>query len=57
MKSEYDAIAAAGIVLQVDCPDLAMARDIPLEAVGGRQAARREGPHTPGVLHSTTNYV
>jgi 5-methyltetrahydropteroyltriglutamate--homocysteine methyltransferase len=26
MKPEYDAIAAAGIVLQVDCPDLAMSR-------------------------------
>jgi len=26
MKPEYDAIAAAGLVLQVDCPDLAMTR-------------------------------
>ena len=26
MKPEYDAIAAAGLVLQLDCPDLAMAR-------------------------------
>jgi 5-methyltetrahydropteroyltriglutamate--homocysteine methyltransferase len=26
MKSEYDAIHAAGLVLQVDCPDLAMGR-------------------------------
>ena len=26
MKPEYDAIAAAGLVLQIDCPDLAMAR-------------------------------
>jgi 5-methyltetrahydropteroyltriglutamate--homocysteine methyltransferase len=26
MKPEYDAIAAAGFVLQLDCPDLAMAR-------------------------------
>jgi 5-methyltetrahydropteroyltriglutamate--homocysteine methyltransferase len=26
MKPEYDAIAAAGITLQVDCPDLAMTR-------------------------------
>jgi 5-methyltetrahydropteroyltriglutamate--homocysteine methyltransferase len=26
MKPEYDAIASAGIVLQVDCPDLAMTR-------------------------------
>src|SRR6185503_1261084 len=26
MKPEYDAIAASGIVLQLDCPDLAMTR-------------------------------
>jgi len=26
MKPEYDAVAAAGIVLQLDCPDLAMTR-------------------------------
>jgi 5-methyltetrahydropteroyltriglutamate--homocysteine methyltransferase len=26
MKPEYDAIAAAGFILQLDCPDLAMAR-------------------------------
>ena len=26
MKDEYDAIAAAGFILQLDCPDLAMAR-------------------------------
>jgi 5-methyltetrahydropteroyltriglutamate--homocysteine methyltransferase len=28
MKEEYDAIHAAGIVLQIDCPDLAMGRHI-----------------------------
>jgi 5-methyltetrahydropteroyltriglutamate--homocysteine methyltransferase len=28
MKPEYDAIAAAGIVLQLDCPDLAMTRQM-----------------------------
>ena len=26
MKREYDAIYAAGFILQVDCPDLAMGR-------------------------------
>ena len=26
MKHEYDAIAAAGLILQIDCPDLAMTR-------------------------------
>jgi 5-methyltetrahydropteroyltriglutamate--homocysteine methyltransferase len=28
MKTEYDAIVAAGFILQVDCPDLAMSRHI-----------------------------
>jgi len=28
MKEEYDAIAKAGVVLQVDCPDLAMSRHL-----------------------------
>jgi len=28
MKEEYDAIAQAGFILQVDCPDLAMARHL-----------------------------
>jgi 5-methyltetrahydropteroyltriglutamate--homocysteine methyltransferase len=28
MKTEYDAIHAAGIVLQIDCPDLAMGRHV-----------------------------
>jgi 5-methyltetrahydropteroyltriglutamate--homocysteine methyltransferase len=28
MKPEYDAIAAAGLVLQLDCPDLAMTRSM-----------------------------
>jgi 5-methyltetrahydropteroyltriglutamate--homocysteine methyltransferase len=33
MKPEYDAIAAAGFVLQVDCPDLAMARHTGFQAL------------------------
>jgi 5-methyltetrahydropteroyltriglutamate--homocysteine methyltransferase len=28
MRSEYEAIAAAGVILQIDCPDLAMGRHI-----------------------------
>ena len=28
MKDEYEAIHAAGFVLQLDCPDLAMSRHI-----------------------------
>jgi 5-methyltetrahydropteroyltriglutamate--homocysteine methyltransferase len=32
MRPEYEAIAAAGIVLQIDCPDLAMGRHIQFAA-------------------------
>jgi 5-methyltetrahydropteroyltriglutamate--homocysteine methyltransferase len=34
MKQEYDAIAAAGFVLQLDCPDLAMGRHLAAAALG-----------------------
>nr|MDQ3828142.1 cobalamin-independent methionine synthase II family protein [Candidatus Tectomicrobia bacterium] len=34
MKEEYDAIAQAGLVLQVDCPDLAMGRHLRFPELG-----------------------
>ena len=34
MKPEYDAIAAAGFILQLDCPDLAMARHTGFQELG-----------------------
>jgi 5-methyltetrahydropteroyltriglutamate--homocysteine methyltransferase len=34
MKEEYDAIAGAGFVLQVDCPDLAMGRHLRFPELG-----------------------
>ena len=34
MKPEYDAIVAAGFVLQLDCPDLAMARHTGFQELG-----------------------
>jgi 5-methyltetrahydropteroyltriglutamate--homocysteine methyltransferase len=34
MKHEYDAIAAAGIVLQLDCPDLALGRHLAPQPLG-----------------------
>ncbi|MBM3518560.1 MAG: cobalamin-independent methionine synthase II family protein, partial [Alphaproteobacteria bacterium] len=47
MKREYDAIHAAGFVLQLDCPDLAMSRhihfnDVPLETYLAMQAQQVE---------------
>jgi 5-methyltetrahydropteroyltriglutamate--homocysteine methyltransferase len=37
MKDEYDAIAQSGFVLQVDCPDLAMARHLAFPELSSRE--------------------
>ncbi|MCS6835315.1 MAG: cobalamin-independent methionine synthase II family protein [Anaerolineae bacterium] len=45
MKAEYEAIVAAGLLLQVDCPDLAMGRHIRFrdaDAETFKRAARRQ---------------
>jgi 5-methyltetrahydropteroyltriglutamate--homocysteine methyltransferase len=41
MRPEYEAIAAAGFVLQLDCPDLAMARHTGFQELGERQFLER----------------
>jgi 5-methyltetrahydropteroyltriglutamate--homocysteine methyltransferase len=41
MKPEYDAIVAAGFVLQLDCPDLAMARHTGFQELGEEQFLAR----------------
>ena len=41
MKPEYDAIAAAGFVLQLDCPDLAMARHTGFQELDAKEFLRR----------------
>ncbi len=41
MKPEYDAIATAGFVLQLDCPDLAMARHTGFQELDEKEFLRR----------------
>jgi 5-methyltetrahydropteroyltriglutamate--homocysteine methyltransferase len=41
MQPEYEAIAAAGFVLQLDCPDLAMARHTGFQELTGDEFLRR----------------
>jgi 5-methyltetrahydropteroyltriglutamate--homocysteine methyltransferase len=41
MKEEYEAIAGAGLVLQVDCPDLAMARHTGFQELTEAEFLRR----------------
>jgi 5-methyltetrahydropteroyltriglutamate--homocysteine methyltransferase len=53
MRDEYEAIAAAGFVLQLDCPDLAMGRHIQF---GGEDLAgfRREAERNVEALNRAT---
>lgn len=41
MQPDYEAIAAAGLVLQLDCPDLAMARHTGFQELGEAEFLRR----------------
>jgi 5-methyltetrahydropteroyltriglutamate--homocysteine methyltransferase len=55
MRHEYEAVAQAGFVLQIDCPDLAMGRHIQYAALGVdefRQAARL---HVEALNHALAN--
>jgi 5-methyltetrahydropteroyltriglutamate--homocysteine methyltransferase len=55
MRHEYEAVARAGFVLQVDCPDLAMGRHIQYANLGVeefRQAARL---HVEALNHALAN--
>jgi len=45
MKSEYDAIHAAGLILQLDCPDLAMARHMQYKAISDEDFIARADAH------------
>jgi 5-methyltetrahydropteroyltriglutamate--homocysteine methyltransferase len=45
MKPEYDAIAAAGFLLQIDCPDLAMARHTGFQELGEAEFLARAECH------------
>jgi 5-methyltetrahydropteroyltriglutamate--homocysteine methyltransferase len=45
MKEEYEAIAAAGLVLQVDCPDLAMSRHTAFQDLSEAEFLKRAEFH------------
>lgn len=45
MRPEYEAIHAAGFVLQLDCPDLAMARHMQYKAVSDEEFLARANVH------------
>jgi 5-methyltetrahydropteroyltriglutamate--homocysteine methyltransferase len=52
MKEEYDAIARAGLVLQVDCPDLAMSRHLAFADLGTAEFLKIAGANVEALNHA-----
>ncbi len=52
MKEEYEAIVAAGFVLQVDCPDLAMARHTGFHDLSDLEFLKRAELHVDALNHA-----
>ncbi len=55
MQEEYEAIAAAGFVLQLDCPDLAMARHTSFQELNEADFLKRAAFHVEVLNHATRN--
>jgi 5-methyltetrahydropteroyltriglutamate--homocysteine methyltransferase len=55
MKPEYDAIAAAGFVLQLDCPDLAMARHTGFQELDEKEFLRRAAHQVEALNHAVSD--
>jgi 5-methyltetrahydropteroyltriglutamate--homocysteine methyltransferase len=55
MRAEYETIAAAGIVLQIDCPDLAMGRHIQYADLSLAEFRKRAGVHVEVLNHALRN--
>ncbi len=55
MQAEYEAIAAAGFVLQLDCPDVAMARHTGFQELTEDEFLRRAELHVEALNHATRN--
>jgi 5-methyltetrahydropteroyltriglutamate--homocysteine methyltransferase len=55
MQEEYEAIARAGFVLQLDCPDLAMCRHLQFESLSLEEFRRTARQHVEVLNHATRN--
>ena len=55
MRHEYEAVAAAGIILQIDCPDLAMGRHIQYAGLSLDEFRKRAGMHVAALNHALAN--
>jgi 5-methyltetrahydropteroyltriglutamate--homocysteine methyltransferase len=52
MRHEYETVAAAGIVLQIDCPDLAMGRHIQYAGLDLPEFRKRVGMHVEALNYA-----
>jgi 5-methyltetrahydropteroyltriglutamate--homocysteine methyltransferase len=55
MREEYAAIAAAGFVLQIDCPDLAMSRHTAFQDLSESEFLQRAAFHAEALNHALGN--
>jgi len=55
MRHEYEAVAGGGIVLQIDCPDLAMGRHIQYAALDLSEFRKRAAMHIEALNHAVAN--
>ncbi|MCX7676092.1 MAG: cobalamin-independent methionine synthase II family protein [Alteraurantiacibacter sp.] len=55
LRHEYEAIAAAGITLQVDCPDLAMGRHVQFTHLSLADFRKRIGMNVAALNHALRN--
>jgi 5-methyltetrahydropteroyltriglutamate--homocysteine methyltransferase len=55
MRHEYETVANAGLVLQIDCPDLGMGRHIQYADLDLKEFRRRIGLHIAALNHATRN--
>jgi 5-methyltetrahydropteroyltriglutamate--homocysteine methyltransferase len=55
MRQEYETVARAGFILQIDCPDLAMGRHIQYAGLSVAEFRRMAGLHIEALNHALAN--
>jgi 5-methyltetrahydropteroyltriglutamate--homocysteine methyltransferase len=55
MRHEYETVASAGLVLQIDCPDLAMGRHIQYAELSLAEFRKRAAMHVEALNHALAN--
>jgi 5-methyltetrahydropteroyltriglutamate--homocysteine methyltransferase len=55
MRTEYEAITASGLILQVDCPDLAMSRHVQFKDLGLAEFRKTIAMHIDVLNHALAN--